>query len=320
MSVKTLSVETMACSTRLIIFWVIIGCVWGCELTFDNTTVTLVGAKDVKTVSGCFSLTDDFVRVSYIQIINENVPVLRRDAISGLPNVIDIIIDSSNVTELEGGCFWDLPKLYLIKLRHNNFSTVREGVFNKLNIKELCLTNNSIETIHPRAFNDMPNLTMLQLDQNRIGYWSGEWFVDSPKINVLNFEYNLISNFPTSALQHVNGVHYDSQVNLNISTHVHLNNNRIRYLSDGAFNGIEAFGWLFLHRNEIEEISESSLGSLRSVEWVRLEHNQLRCIPRKLVNISPKVLFYMSNNPFTDECKNWSEALKKNLSGENELI
>jgi len=319
---KHLSINTMASVARLTAFLALISLIgWsrGCESTFDNTSVTLVGAKDVKTISGCFAPVDEFLKVSYIQILDENVPVLKRDAISGLPNLVDIIIDNSSITDLESGCFWDLPKLYLIKLRHNNFKTVREGVFNKLPLTELSLTNNSIETIHPKAFNDLPNLTILLLDQNKLSYWSGEWFIGSPKINVLNFEFNWISNLPSGALRHVNGVHYDSRVNLNISTHVHLNNNKIRYLSDGAFSGIETFGWLFLHRNELEEISESSLGSLKTIDWVRLEHNQLRCIPRKLVDISPKVLWYISNNPLTEECRNWYEEVKKSMNGNNEL-
>ncbi|KAH1020179.1 hypothetical protein HUJ04_009892 [Dendroctonus ponderosae] len=185
--------------------------VWGCEVTFLNTKVTLGGARDVKNVTGCFSPTDEFIKVSYIQIINENVTALKRNAISGLPKLVDVIIDTSNITDLESGCFSDLPQLYLIKLRHNNFKTVREGVFNKLTLIELCLSNNSIETIHPKAFNDIPNLSILQLDQNKLSYWSGEWFLGSPKISVLNFEYNIITNLPTAALQNINGLHYDAQ-------------------------------------------------------------------------------------------------------------
>lgn len=290
--------------------------VWGCKVTFLNTKVTLGGARDVKTVTGCFSPTDEFIKVSYIQIINENITALKRNAISGLPKLVDVIIDTSNITDLESGCFSDLPQLYLIKLRHNNFKTVREGVFNKLTLIELCLSNNSIETIHPKAFNDIPNLKILQLDQNKLSYWSGEWFLGSPKISVLNFEYNLITNLPTAAFQNINGLHYDAQVNLNVSTNVYLNNNKMRYLSDGAFNGIENLGWLFLHKNELEEISEASLGTLRSADWIRLEHNNLKCIPRRLVDISPKVLWYISNNPLTAECKNWYESIRSNMNSQ----
>ncbi|XP_030760019.1 leucine-rich repeat-containing protein 15-like [Sitophilus oryzae] len=281
-----------------------------CQDTFFDTNVTLGGAKDIKTISGCFAPTESLIKVSFIQILDQNVTVLRKGAIYGLPNLVDIIIENSSVTDLDGGCFSNLPKLYLIKLRHNNFSTVREGVFNNLPVTELCLTNNSIESIHPKAFNDIPNLNSLILDQNRIGYWSSEWFQRSPNIAVLNFEYNWITNIPAKALQNVNGLHYNSNVKLNVSTQVYLNNNRIKYLSDGAFNGIEMFGWLFLHKNELEEISEASLGTLKKVDWVRLEHNQLKCIPKRLVDISPKVLWYIGNNPLTDECISWYENIR----------
>ncbi|XP_050304133.1 chondroadherin-like [Anthonomus grandis grandis] len=284
------------------------------ESTFLDTNVTLVGAKDVKRITGCFSPVEDLVDVRYIQILDQNVPILKRDAINGLPKLVDIIIDNSSLADLESGCFSNLPKLYLIKLRHNNFKTIREGVFNKLPLTELCLSNNSIESIHPRAFNDIPNLSILQLDQNNLGYWSADWFLGSPKITVLNFEFNWITSIPAGALQNINGMHYDPTANLNVSTHVHLNNNRIKYLSEGAFDGIETLGWLFLHKNELEEISVGSLGTLKMVDWIRLEHNQLRCFPRKLVDISPKVLWYINNNPLTNECRNWYESLKNSTN------
>ncbi|XP_060530383.1 leucine-rich repeat-containing G-protein coupled receptor 5-like [Cylas formicarius] len=288
-----------------------------CEETFSNTHVTLVGAKNVKTITGCFSPTEDLVKVTYIQIINGSVPILKKDAINSLPNLVDVILDNNNITDLQSGCFYNLTKLYLIKLRYNNFKTIREGVFNNLPITELCLTNNNIESIHPKAFNNIENLKLLSIDENKIGYWSGEWFKGSPKLAVLDFKVNHITSIPFRAFRNVKGVHYSRDLNLNISTNIFLHNNRIKYISDGAFDGIQAFGWLFLHRNELEEISEASLGTLQTIDWIRLEHNYLKCIPDKLVQISPKVLYYLTNNPLTDDCKNKFDALKSDGNSSN---
>ncbi|KAJ8922655.1 hypothetical protein NQ315_007687, partial [Exocentrus adspersus] len=249
--------------------------------TFNNNVVTLVGAKGIKSITGCFEPNNDFVKVSYIQIVNETVPVLRKDAIHGLPNLLDVILENDHITDIEPDAFYNLTKLYLLKIKYNNIRMIREGVFNRLVLKELCLTDNKIEAIHANAFDDMPNLSILFLNENKISAWSGDWFKNSPQVS------------------NVKGEHWAE--NAKVETKVQLNDNKIRKIEDGAFDGIETLGWLFLHRNEIEDISEESLGSLQRVEWIRLDNNLLKCIPNKLVEISPKIIYYLYSNPLTEE-------------------
>ena len=269
--------------------------------TFNNNTVTLVGAKSVKTITGCFEPNDTLIKVSYIQILNETIPIVRRDAINGLPNLLDVVLEKDYITDIEPGAFYNLSKLYLIKIRYNNIRTIREGVFKGLPLTELCLTDNNIEVIHPNAFDDMPNLSILFLNENKITTWYSEWFKRSPKVSVLNFEYNLITTIPFRGFQNIKGEHLVD--NIKVETNVHLNSNKIRKIEDGAFIGIDLLGWLFLHKNEIEEISEESLGTLKSIEWVRLDNNNLKCVPDKLVKISPKIIYYLYSNPLSEDCK-----------------
>ncbi|XP_018565248.1 prolargin-like [Anoplophora glabripennis] len=270
--------------------------------TFNNSTVTLVGAKSIKSITGCFEPNEALIKVSYIQVVNESVPVLRRDAIHGLPKLLDVILEKDRITDIEPGAFYNLTKLYLLKIKYNEIKVIREGVFNNLTLKELCLTDNKIEIIHPNAFDDMPNLRILFLNENKLTVWSSDWFKRSPQVSVLNFEYNVITTIPFRSLQNINGELWLE--NVKVEVNVQLNDNKIRKIEDGAFEGIEKLGWLFLHRNEIEDIGEESLGSLKSVEWVRLDNNKLKCVPAKLVEISPKVVYYLYSNPLSAECKN----------------
>ncbi|CAG9819765.1 unnamed protein product [Phaedon cochleariae] len=272
------------------------------EITFDHVKVTVKGAKDIKNITGCFQPSDHLLKVSYIQIINEQVPVLKKDAIHGLPNLMDIILEDNNMTDIEPGAFYNLTHLYLFKMRYNYIKTIRDGVFNGLPLKELCLTNNSIEIIHPNAFDNMPNLTILFLNENKITTLSNEWFKNTPKVVSLNLEKNYITTIPFRVFQNIRGEHLVSDVH--IRTNIMLNDNVIRKIEDGAFNCLETLGWLFLHRNEIEDISAESLGSLKVIEWVRLDHNRLRCVPDRLVQISPKIVYYLHSNPLTDMCIN----------------
>ncbi|KAG5897044.1 hypothetical protein JTB14_021764 [Gonioctena quinquepunctata] len=270
------------------------------ENTFNNVKVTLKGAKDIKNISGCFEPTEDLVKVTHIQIINEQLPVLRKDAIYSLPKLVDVILEENNISEIEPGAFHNLTNLYLLKIRFNNIQTIREGVFNGLPLTELCLSNNSIETIQPKAFDDMPNLSILFLNENKLGVLSNEWFKNTPKVAILNFEKNYITTIPLKVFQHVRGEHLVRDIK--VLTNIMLNDNIIRKIEDGAFDALETLGWLFLHKNEIEDISEESLGSLRAIEWVRLDHNKLECVPAKLVEISPKIVYYLQSNPLSEYC------------------
>lgn len=303
--IKFFSVYIMDAKAPLIIFLLchILPLSLCCSInTFNNNTVTLVGAKSIRFITGCFEPTEALVKVSYIQVINESIPVLRRDAIHGLPNLLDVIFENDHITDIEPGAFYNLSKLYLLKIKYNEIRVIRGGVFNNLVLKELCLTDNKIETIYPNAFDDMPNLSILFLNENKIATWLSDWFKRSPQVSVLNFEYNVITTIPFRGLQNIKGEHYVE--NIKVQTNVQLNDNKIRKIEDGAFEGIESLGWLFLHRNEIEEISEESLGSLKSVEWIRLDNNNLKCVPAKLVTISPKIIYYLYSNPLSDDCKN----------------
>ncbi|CAG9856670.1 unnamed protein product [Phyllotreta striolata] len=272
------------------------------EPTFAGVRVTLKGAKDVKNITGCFGPTDDLVKVSYIQVVGQPVPVIRRDAIHGLPNLVDVILEDDNVTDIEPGAFRNLTYLYLIRIRNNNIRVIRAGVFANLPVRELNLMNNRIEIIDPNAFDDLPNLLILGLNENKITRISNDWFKQSPRVANINLEKNYITTIPDRILQNIRGVHVVK--NVTIQTNIMLNDNLIRKIEDGAFDGPETLGWLFLHRNEIEQISEESLGSLKAIDWIRLDHNKLKCIPEKLVHISPKIVYYLQSNPLSEMCIN----------------
>jgi Leucine-rich repeat (LRR) protein len=164
----------------------------------------------------------------------------------------------------------------------------------------LSLVSNQIERIETTAFDHLPNLNIVLLSDNKLTKWDPNWFLGSPQIAMLNFESNLIERLPTRAFRNVRGVHVVN--NRNVSTTIHLNDNKIRIIDDEAFDGLVSLGWLFLQRNEIDVFSQKSLGSLRQLDWLRLDHNRLQCIPERLVVVAPNVKYYLEGNPLTEEC------------------
>lgn len=276
--------------------------VYGCnEDTFNNTAVTVVGVRGVDTVTGCIAPIGPLEKVSYIQIVNETVPVLYKGAIKSLPHLVDLILENDGINDIMPGAFYNLSKIYLMRLRNNNLRVLREGVFNYLHVTELNLRNNSISVIEPRAFDNMPRLSIIVLDNNKITEWNGDWFTNTPKINTLSFKENKIRHLPIRSFHNIRGFH---DVNgRNLSTSIYLSDNQISVIDPNALEGLNVVGWLFLNDNNINDIPENLLDPLTHIEWLKLSFNKLNCVPDKILKKLPAVAHYLDGNPLTDECK-----------------
>lgn len=295
------------------LFLVVVCGVFCCErASFYNTTVTLVGVRGVERFSGCFEASEDLEKVSLVQIINETVPVIYKGAFNNLSSLVDIILDGNQIRSIHPGAFLNLDKIYCIRIRNNYIYEITEGVFNNLPLRELNLVNNSINVIHKNAFNDMPELTILLLNDNKLRYWNSEWFLNTPKLTTLNFAHNLIEFLPARAFQNVNGAHVVNGIN--VTTNIHLNSNNISYIDPAAFEGLEVLGWLFLHKNRIKNIDERVFAGLKQLDWLKLDHNELQCVSDDLVRLAPNVKYYLEGNPLTEECRNRLDIKPKNGS------
>lgn len=269
--------------------------------TFKNTSITTVGVRGVDFVSGCLEPDGILEKASYVQITNQSVPVLYKGAIRNLPNLVDVVLDSNGIIEINMEAFQNLPKLRLLRIKDNKLEVIKVGVFNHLPLSELNLVNNSISVIEPGAFSDMPALGLLSLDHNKIAHWNAEWFTNSPEITALSFKNNRLRTIPSGAFVHVKGLHVIS--GRNVTTNIYLDENEIESIDKDAFKGLEMLGWLFLTKNRLQEIDPQLLAPLISVDWIKLGYNKLTCVPDEVIQKVPTIGNYLDGNPLTDECK-----------------
>lgn len=278
--------------------------------TFQNTTATLVGVRGIDKVSGCFEPTPALEKVSLIQIINESVPVIYEKAFSSLQNLVDIILEDDGIKEITPGAFYNLPKIYCIRLKNNNVHEIQAGVFSGLSLSELNLVNNSINVVHARAFDDMPNLNIILLTDNNLKQWNSDWFTNSPGLSVIDFSNNCITTLPVKAFKNILGVH--SVNGLNVTTNVYLNSNSLTYIDSAAFEDLEVLGWLYLDRNQLTAIDDSVFASFRQLDWLKLDYNKLKCVPEKLTQLVPNIKYYLEGNPLSEDCKERYDIKLKN--------
>lgn len=274
----------------------------GCDYpTFKNTSVTVVGVRGVDKISGCLEPDGALEKASYIQIINQSIPVLYSGAIRNLPNLVDAVLDNNGIIEINAGAFYNLPKLQLMRLENNNIEVLKNGVFNNLMIKELHLMNNSISVIDQGTFNHMPQLTILNLDKNRLSNWNGDWFLYTPTISNLSFKSNQLKHIPKGAFRNLKGFHIIA--GRNITTNINFDDNLIETIDPNALEGLNVLGWLFLSKNKIRELDENLLDPLENIDWLKLSFNQLSCVPDKIIEKIPTVTRYIDGNPLSDYCR-----------------
>lgn len=276
--------------------------VYCCEQeTFNNTAVTVIGVRGIDTITGCLRPVGPLQKATYIQIVNETLPVLYKGAVRDLPNLVDLILDNNGITTIMPGAFYNLSVLHLLRLKSNNLREIKQGVFNYLNVVELNLMNNSISVIDAGAFDNMPRLAVITLDDNKIIKWSKDWFTNTPQINTLSFKNNLITIIPAKAFHNIRGVHFVN--GRNVSTNIYLSDNKINYIDSQAFEGLETIGWLLLNKNEIIELPDDLLEPIQKIEWLKLSFNKLTCVPDKMLQKLPSVSLYLDGNPLSEDCK-----------------
>ena len=89
--------------------------------------------------------------------------------ISGLRRLKLFKIDGSQIRDLPGDVFRNLPELKFLHIANSNLKKIDSGVLESLNSLQMAnFTNNQISWIHSRAFRYMKSLTELSFSGNRI--------------------------------------------------------------------------------------------------------------------------------------------------------
>ena len=157
------------------------------------------------------------------------------------PNLSDLRINSSRITKLEKRCFDGLPKLqnlFICKnrelrkinidsfsnlkqlrnlvLRSNRFESIEKEHFSELiNLKSLSLCGNQLKTIANEDmflklnYNNLNNLTMLDLSNNRIDNLNLElnfFTVGLQNLKELNLNYSQLNDFDFRILDNMNKI------------------------------------------------------------------------------------------------------------------
>lgn len=142
--------------------------------------------------------------------IREPIP---HNAFHGLPNLTNLFIAGSGITDLHQDTFRECRKLESLMITDANIKTIQSQLFaSQSNLRDLWLHNNSIEVIEDGAFVPLVNLGLnetlngLSMSVNKIRRLSLSMFGQHPHLRNINFGSNEIAKIERGIFSRFNPV------------------------------------------------------------------------------------------------------------------
>ncbi|KAE8298078.1 Leucine-rich repeats and immunoglobulin-like domains protein 1 [Larimichthys crocea] len=206
-----------------------------------------------------------------------------------LVSVETLDLSNNDITELRGHCFPAGLQIKDLYLSNNKISALELGALDHLGstLQVLRLSRNRISQIPVKAF-QLPRLTQLELNRNRIRQVEGLTFQGLSSLEVLKLQRNSISKLTDGAfwdLAKMKVLHldYNSLTEVNSGSLYGLTALQHLFLSNNSIARINADGWKFCQKlrelnlsyNNLTRLDEGSLAVLGDLHTLRLGHNSI---------------------------------------------
>nr|XP_057937066.1 leucine-rich repeats and immunoglobulin-like domains protein 1 isoform X2 [Doryrhamphus excisus] len=198
-------------------------------------------------------------------------------------------LSNNDITELRGHSFPADLQIRDLYLSNNKIATLEQGALDHLGstLQVLRLSRNRISQIPVKAF-QLPRLTQLELNRNRIRQVEGLTFQGLSSLEVLKLQRNSISKLTDGAfwdLAKMKVLHldYNSLTEVNSGSLYGLTSLQQLFLSNNSITRINPDGWKFCQRlrelnlsyNNLTRLDEGSLAVLGDLHSLRLGHNSI---------------------------------------------
>lgn len=254
-----------------------------------------------------------FINLRSVTVQNANMTTFQTP-VNHCPQLTSILIGNNQLTMIPNNFFQSCNGLTMLSMMVNSISVISPNAFTGLvNLNSLILTNNQIQILPPNVFaplvslqtlflnlnqiaeinagstfNMLTNLTVLNFDDNLMGFWSGHNLVNNNLLQILSISRNRIQTLVVESFNNLNALRELTMTNNllqglpifkilpNLET-LNLDDNRITSIDGNWFRNMPRLHTLLLNRNQIREVDfVMSAGRLQSpVRLLNLINNQI---------------------------------------------
>lgn len=183
----------------------------------------------------------------------------------------------------------------------NNISRISEASFpTRLELlTDLYLSGNDIEYVDKMVFDNLPNLTRLDLSNNKIQTFSDRAFPRDSKLQLLNLSRSFLNHSLTDVgLDFLRSAHF-----LQLTT-LDLSNNDLVILPDSIFDSLSNLVKLSLQNSSLVTIQNGTLKQ-PPLGDLDLRDNSLRDLPSTTLeefSLKPSLQIRLAGNPWRCDC------------------
>lgn len=240
------------------------------------------------------------VMIWYLKVTGKDVKHLCKGSLG--TTVLDADLSNIGASYLEERWLKN-STVKVLNLTGNSLVVIRNCVFSDSQLVVLDLRWNVLQILQRNAFDNMPHLEAIYLDDNKLAVWESDWFKNCPMLHLISVNNNYISELPENAMQNVP---YEVKKYLwKLLPKIYLNNNNLKYIHDKAFSCLKYMSTLSLKNNKLFEISSKTFGDVDYLFTLDVSGNNFICFSSNAMKSLTNVrLLIIKDNVLNEDCKN----------------
>lgn len=229
--------------------------------------------------------------VTFLFAMNQNSRNVPRIICETFPNLLDYILEYSNVEVVTDTAFASCRNLEFVILGYNNIRTIPDQTFaNNERLEYVFLQHNLIRSISNGAFAGTNRISMLDLSYNELTAFNAIWL--RPVAATLTHFYlnnNRIQLLPFYAFSEFTHL-----------TNLAIGGNPFISVPDSTFYGLMSLTRLDLASSNLRSLSPIWFSSLFAIEELQFSNNHIRELPANIFNnLNNLTEINFSNNNLT---------------------
>uniref|UniRef100_A0A8C7MDX1 Leucine rich repeats and immunoglobulin like domains 1 n=1 Tax=Oncorhynchus kisutch TaxID=8019 RepID=A0A8C7MDX1_ONCKI len=207
----------------------------------------------------------DLISVETLDLSNNDITEVRVQGFPAGLQIKDLYLSNNKIQFLEAGALDQLSStLQVLRLSRNRISQVPVKGFQLPKLTQLELNRNRVRQVEGLTFQGLASLEVLKLQRNNISKLTDGAFWGLAKMKVLHLDYN--------SLREVNS---GSLYGLSSLLQLFLSNNSISHINPDGWRFCQRLRELNLSYNNLSRLDEGSLAVLGDLHTLRLGHNAI---------------------------------------------
>lgn len=261
------------------------------SLNLRPTNELIINSTRITQLDDEFSAGGSHSRLHSIKIVdNPELTKIDDDAFMPFPNIETILIKNNKLKKIYGKTFQGFDNLKSIDLSNNKIYSFGKYSFKKLPVlTSLDLSYNPIKTLKSHYFDDLDNLETLTLTFTKLKKIKS-FFDAMPNLQILNLNNNEIKSVSHNAFGKLGNL-----------KNLDLSHNFLHSLSKKTFSKLENLEKLDLSFNNLKNIRRNPFQGLGNLKTLVLSNSEFQTFdPRWLEEMSTLESLDISNNNLFD--------------------